>query len=219
MSPKAYLFDMDHTLINNDCDVSWKEFLLKKGLAGENAVEMADFFFEQYKQNCLDIDAFTRFQLIEFSGRTESEMATLSQEHFELLVKATIYPEARDLVASALETGMPVALLTATNKVLAKPLADEFNIPEILACDVKKEDGKYLPELGTLYSHGEGKVIYAKEFAEQHGLSLKECAYFGDSASDIPILEKVGFPFAVNPSLALKEKAVEKSWKILSFNQ
>ncbi len=218
MSPQAYLFDMDHTLINNDCDVSWKEFLLKKGIAQDNAMEMADFFFEQYKQNSLDINSFLNFQLAEFADRTEEEMADLSQEHFETMVKDKIYSAGRKRVADALNTGAPVALLTATNKTLAKPLADELGIPEILACEVKIKDGKFLPELGTLYSHGKGKIVYAEEFLARFNLTLEECAYFGDSTSDIPVLEKAGFPYVVNPSLSLRNKAVEKGWNILCFN-
>lgn len=218
MAPKAYLFDMDHTLIDNDCDVSWKEFLLQKGLAEPNATEMAEMFFQQYKNDCLDINQFLRFQLAEFSGKTTEEMAKLSQEHFNTLVKEKIYQAGRKKVEEAIKTGKPVALLTATNKILAKPLADELGISTILACDVKIENGRYLPELSTLYSHGEGKVKYATDFLKAFNIDLNECAYFGDSTSDIPILEKVGYPYAVNPAQGLKERAEAESWKILYFN-
>src|SRR5210317_2236053 len=87
--PKGYLFDMDHTLINNDCDVSWKTFLVNKGLAPSNALDIADYYYQQYRRGELDINEFLKFQLAEFKGRTPAEMDALAQEHFETLVRPT----------------------------------------------------------------------------------------------------------------------------------
>ncbi len=217
MGPKAYLFDMDHTLINNDCDVSWKDFLIEKGVAPKSATETAEMFFQQYKQNCLDMSAFLNFQLKEFEGKTVEEMKSLAQEHFETFVKDKIYEQGREAVEAALATGKPVALLTATNRILATPLAENFNIPTVLAFDVKNVDGKYLPEPADEISHGAGKIDYAKAFLAQFGIDIKECAYYGDSTSDIPILSAVGFPNPVNPSDELKATAEANNWQILNF--
>ncbi len=219
MEPKAYLFDMDHTLINNDCDVSWKEFLINKGIAPETANAQADFFYEQYLRAELDVDAFLRFQLSEFLGRTEQEMEELTQEHFESLVKERVYPQALDLVQKLISSGKRVAMLTATNKTIATPIANHFGISEVLACEVKIVDGKYTNELATNYSCGEGKVSYAKEFCLANDLTMDEIAYYGDSTSDIPILSAVGFPHAVNPATKLLDTAIDNKWPIITFKK
>jgi len=217
MEPQAYLFDMDHTLINNDCDVSWKDFLIEKGLAPKSSIEAAEMFFQQYKQNRLDMSAFLNFQLKEFEGRTVEEMKVLAKEHFETFVKDKIYQSAFLAVKTALATGKPVALLTATNRVLAQPLAEYFGIPTVLAFDIKLEDEKYLPEPADEISHGSGKIDYAAAFLAQFGLDLNACAYYGDSTSDIPILSAVGFPNPVNPSPELRALSQTNGWEIINF--
>jgi HAD superfamily hydrolase (TIGR01490 family) len=217
-SPKAYLFDMDHTLINNDCDVSWKTFLVDRGLAEANALEVADQFYQDYLRGELDVNAFTRFQLKEFEGRSVLEVEEWSQSHFENYVKATIYPEAYILVKNALATNCPVAILTATNKTLAKPVANYLGIPTVLACDVKQVSGVYYAEMATDYSLGDGKIAYAQAFLRPLGLKLSEVAYYGDSLADIAMLEQVGFPYAVNPSGKLLERAKAEGWTILNFS-
>jgi len=218
ISPKAYLFDMDHTLINNDCDVSWKTFLVDCGIADANALEIAESFYQDYLRGELDVDAFTKFQLKEFSGRSVAEVEALSLKHFTDYVKATIYPQAAVLVKEALAKKVPVAILTATNKTLARPVADYLNIPTVLACDVKQENGFYCGEMATEYSLGQGKVSYAQAFLEPLGIQLSEVAYYGDSVADIPMLEQVGFPFAINPTGELLEKATQQGWTILTFS-
>ena len=80
---RAHFFDMDHTLIDADCDVTWKEFMLAEKLAPESAREQAEKFFEDYNLGRLDFEAFTRFQLAEFAGRTEAETAELCRRHFQ----------------------------------------------------------------------------------------------------------------------------------------
>ena len=70
MSAKVYFFDMDHTLIDNDCDVSWKEFTVAHGLAPRSHLEEAERFFDDYNRGCLDTAKFIRFQLSEFVGKT-----------------------------------------------------------------------------------------------------------------------------------------------------
>ena len=85
--PALWFFDMDHTLIDNDCDVSWKKFLVQHGLAPAAAMDEADRFFADYLAGHLDYDAFIRFQLAEFASRTPAEMAALARWHFVEVVR------------------------------------------------------------------------------------------------------------------------------------
>lgn len=218
ISPKAYLFDMDHTLINNDCDVSWKTFLVDRGIAEANALEIATVFYQDYLRGELDVVAFTKFQLKEFSGRSIAEVQQLALVHFTDYVKSTIYPQAALLVKEALAQQVPVAILTATNKTLARPVADYLKISTVLACDVKQVDGFYCGEMATEYSLGEGKITYAQAFLAPLNIELSEVAYYGDSLADIPMLEQVGFPFAINPKGELLQKATQRGWSILNFS-
>ena len=216
-APAAFLFDMDHTLINNDCDVSWKEFLMRAGLAPADSMEKADFFFAQYRQGRLDVPAFLRFQLAEFAGRTPAAMARLARRHFTAVVRPKIYVRGRRIVARALATGRPVALLTATNVVVARPLAQELGIRHLLGTQLEQRAGRFTGNLSGPYSGGTGKVLHAEAFCRKIGVELAQVTYYGDSLSDVPMLEAVGFPMVVNPGAELRRIAVACGWKVLRF--
>ena len=218
-TPSLYLFDMDHTLIDNDCDVSWKEFLIAKGLASPAARLTAAHFFEQYNRGELKIDEFMAFQLAEFRGRTPAEMAQLAREHFHSFVRHTIYEEGRRLVADLLAAHIPVALLTSTNEVVAHPAAKALGITDILATPLEIRNGKYTGKLGGAYCGGEGKIGAASQYCSIHGCTLAEAAYYGDSVADIPLLSVIGFPRPTNPSAALKTHALAHGWPVISFTE
>ena len=215
--PSAYFFDMDNTLIANDCDVSWIAFLVRHQLAPADSLQVADFFYEQYKHGQLDIGEFFRFQLGAFTGNTPEQMAALADRHFEEMVRPTIYVKARELVAGALATGQPVALLTATNELLAAPFARELRIPHLLATRLELCDGRYTGRISGVYCGGEGKIGFAEAFCCGHHVSVAESAYYGDSITDVPLLERVGFPHAVNPAPALRAVAERHGWPILDL--
>ena len=220
VTPEVYFFDMDHTLIDNDCDVSWKDFMVAEKLAPPEALKTAAYFYQTYLEGRLDPVAFTRFQLNEFIGHTEQEMAALCRKHFEVMVKPKIYPEAEKLVRDTIAAKHMAVLLTATNRMIAKPLADYFGIPRIVATELETDaNGGYTGRFSGVYAAAEGKLAKAEEFCRKNGLSLKTAACYGDSINDRFLLDAAGFPFVVNPGMELKKLAIEKGWKILNFGK
>ncbi|MDD3118451.1 MAG: HAD family phosphatase [Victivallales bacterium] len=216
--PAVYFFDMDFTLQDNDSDVSWKQFLMGEGLAPADTLEQVDYYFAQYQRGELQLDAFFRFQLAEFIGRTPAEMAPLLERHFELYSRPKIYPAARELVAQCRSTGGKVVVLTSTNRSIAAPLGRYLAMDDVLACRLEVRDGCYTGRLADEYSGGPGKVNYATAYCRRHGYELAQTAYFGDGIYDRYILEAVGFPTAVNPVPALRELATQRGWNIIDFN-
>jgi len=218
--PALYFFDMDHTLIANDCDVSWITFLVEAGLAPADAPRQAAEFFRLYQEGRLPLDEFFAFQLQAFRGRTPAEMAPLARRHFERHVRPALYPAARELVAASLATGRPVALLTATNEWLARPLAEELRIPHLLATRLEEREGRFTGRIAGTYCGGQGKVEFAEAFCRQHpSCQLATAAYYGDSSNDIPLLARVGFPHVVNPGATLRAEALRHGWPILAFSR
>jgi HAD superfamily hydrolase (TIGR01490 family) len=214
--PEIFFFDMDHTLINNDCDVSWKQFAVAEGLAPVDDLREADRFFKLYEAGQLPVDEFLLFQLNEFSGRTIEEMRDWSLRHFEQVVKKRIYADGVKAINSAKAQGV-VAVLSATNSVLCQPLADYLGIEHIEATELEVIDGVFTGKLSAEYRCGEGKVSAARDFCAVRGFDLSAAAYYGDSYSDHFILDAVGFPYAVNPNHKLRECAEQKGWPILTW--
>ena len=211
-------FDMDHTLIRNDCDVSWKYFLVRKGLADAGETERtADRFYQQYLARTLIPEDFMEFQLREFRGRTPGEVALLAREHFETVVRPLIYPDALALVRRLAAQGVPLAIVTSTNEAVARPVADFFGISELFGATPEIADGRYTGRMTGIYPVREGKVKILENYCCKHALKPEQFAYYGDSMSDADILSRVGEPHAVNPGEELARLAAENNWAVESF--
>ena len=213
-----HFWDMDHTIINNDCDVSWKDFMIAKGLAPSSANDEADKFYQDYLNMCLDYNEFIQFQLREFQGKSPEEIDELSLEHFDKYVKDKIYPEAVKMIEAQKASGEVVCLITATNSYIAKPLAAYLGIPHILATVPELADGTFTGNFVGEYCCGAGKVGYIKDFCEEQGLNFSEAKYYGDSNNDIPIFEALNHACAVNPGEKLRAEAQANKWEILDFS-
>lgn len=216
--PSVFFFDMDHTLIDNDCDVSWKQFVVRHGLAPESDLTEADRYFDDYNAGKLDVEEFYLFQFREFIGNTEARMLELARMHYEEFVKGRIYPEGRRLVREALDAGFPVAILSSTNSIVARPVADELGIREVLGTKLELDaSGRFTGRITGTYGAREGKTEIAAAWAAAHGVTLADFAYYGDSVNDIDILRKVGFPNTVNPAPELRELARQNGWPVLAW--
>ena len=212
-----YVFDMDHTLIENDCDVSWKEFCVSEKLAPVSAIAEADRFYELYLEGKLDFEEFLSFQLKEFIGKSKKEMDLLAKKHFETVVKTRVRPKAFDYVQNLLTLGKRCAILTSTNEVIAHPVGSYFGITEVYGAQLETVDGIYTGKLSGVYTAGQGKVEIVKQLSESSNIPLSEFAAFGDSINDLPMLKVVGHPYAVSPGKLLADAAKEFNFEILEW--
>ena len=208
---------MDHTLIEADCDVTWKEFLVAEKIAPPEALDEAERFFSDYNRGCLDQNAFNAFQLREFTGRTESEMAEISAAHFKKMILPNIRPLAMKQVARVLSEKLPCAIITSTNSVIARPVAEYFGIPELYGTVLEVENGRYTGKISGTYCAGTGKCTILQKICAEKNISASNVAAYGDSINDAPLLETVGYPFAVSPSEKLRQLALQNNWTILDW--
>lgn len=212
-------WDMDHTLLDNDCDVSWKLFLIEKGIAPREDLERIVHFWEQYEEGRLDPVSFNEFQLREFAGRTETEIAELSREHFETIARPKVYAEAMELVQGQRASGDHTCMITATNIAIAMPVAGYFGFDGVIATALEISGGTYTGRITGDYCVGEGKLPFMRSLCVEHGTDLSQSYYYGDSVADLPVLEAVGYPVVVNPRDRLKAIAGERGWPVLVFSR
>ncbi len=212
--PAIVFFDMDHTLLDMDCDESWKCFLADEGLAPAGDRERAAHYIDLYHQGVCPVDEFLDFQLREFVGRTVDEMAEMAQHHFTTRIDGHIFPEARRVIAEFGSRGVPTALLTGTNRIVTTPVAQALGITDILATELEIADDRYTGRITGPFLSKEGKVKSAVEHCQERNTALEQTSFYGDSINDVQMLEKVGFPVAVNPKANLLAIAKERHWKI-----
>lgn len=217
MARQHHFWDMDHTIIDQDCDVSWKGFMIAKGLAAPVDRQVAEGFFRDYQEGLLNEKAFLHFQLREFRGRTPREMELLAEEHFQTLVKASVRPDAYERIQAQIHDGYQVCLLTGTNRIVALPVARHFGITQVLATELELRAGCYTGQILGRYCAGEGKLARLHHYCRSKSIALAEIHYYGDSVSDIEVLQKVGHPVVVNPQPALRARAQQEGWPVLEF--
>ena len=218
---KIALFDLDHTLIPFDSDYEWNEFTIQLGWRDGDVFRQAnEAFFAQYRAGTLDIHAYVRFatQAIRDKGATESIAAR------ERFMRATVLKDIRktalDLVKSHQDAGDLVAIVTATNEFVTRPVANAFGVSELIAIDlVRDARGEFTGEILGTPSFREGKVTRVQAWLAARNLGWQdvEATFYSDSMNDLPLLEIVNHPVATNPDERLRQLATERGWRILEL--
>ena len=213
-----YIFDMDGTLVDNDCDVSWKLFLVAAGFAPEGDVALAHKYYDDYAEGVLDLDEFLRFQLREFVGHTKAEMAKICQRHFDEFVRSKCRPGAIEETRRVAASGKPSTILSSTNTMISEPVRAFFGIKETAGPTLELDgSGRFTGRLAGDYTLGPQKVVRMRQMAARLGVNPEDIAAYGDSAADIPLLSSVGHPFVVAPSPELRAEAEKRGWPILEW--
>ena len=221
MTTKIALFDLDHTLIPFDSDYEWNEFTIALGWRdGDTFRQANEAFFAQYRAGTLNIHDYVRFatQAIRDKGATESIAARA--RFISAIVLKGIQKPALDLVKSHQEAGDMVAIVTATNEFVTRPIADAFGVAELIAIDlVRNTQGEFTGDILGTPSFREGKVTRVEAWlaARQLGWQDVETTFYSDSMNDLPLLEKATHPVATNPDERLRALATERGWRILDL--
>jgi len=213
--PAIVFFDMDHTVISIDCDLSWKYFLASEGLAPKSDCERADRFLKLYHKGEINVEEFVQFQLREFIGSAEDEMQELAQRHFDSVVRNTVFPSAQLEIENLLTFDIPIVLVTGTNRIIAEPIARSLGMSDLLATELEIVEDRFTGRIIEPYLMNEGKVKLVDEYCSANHTSLSETVYYADSITDVPLLEKVGRPVVINPNgKKLLELAQSRKWRI-----
>jgi HAD superfamily hydrolase (TIGR01490 family) len=129
-----------------------------------------------------------------------------------------VYQEAIDLIALHRALGRRVYIVSSSPEEVVRPLAAHFDITDVIATRAEVVDGKYTGEL-AFYCYGEGKADAIREVAEQQRIDLERSYAYSDSITDLPMLNAVGHPVAVNPDRDLRREAEAKGWQIRDFRR
>jgi HAD superfamily hydrolase (TIGR01490 family) len=214
------LFDLDGTLIPGDSDHAFGEFMVAQGWA--DAVEHRrrnDDFYHQYQAGCLDIHAYVDFATSAWRTRPLAEQAAASARFVAEVMRPQLLPQARELVQRHQAAGDLVAIVTATNEFVTRPIADAFGVPHLLAVQLERDAaGAATGRIAGIPSFREGKIERVQQWLADLGHRLADfdaSVFYSDSTNDLPLLEWVSEPVATNPSPALEAIAQDRGWRIL----
>lgn len=212
------IFDLDNTLIANDSDFLWGDFLVKKGYVdGEQFAAKNAQFYEDYKSGNLDIFAYQRFALEPLSKQDMTTLAEWHADFMQTVIEPIVLPKALALVEKHKQQGDRVIIITATNTFITRPIGKRYGIEELLGTEGEIVDGRYTGEVDGTPTFQEGKVVRLNEWLKEQNETLEGSYFYSDSHNDLPLLKLVDHPVVVDGDEKLLAYAKEQNWPSISL--
>lgn len=215
----AAFFDLDRTLLRRSSALALAGSFRERGLISRWQMLRAAAWQLLFVARGASHEAVQRVAedgLRVLGGYTPEELRELVAEAMEPVLRPLVYSEPLRLVEQHHARGEPVYIVSATLQEIVDAIAEDLGFDGALGTICEVKDGRYTGK-AVRSLHAEAKADVLREIAEREGFELAECTAYSDSHTDIPFLEAVGHPVAVNPDRALRRTANERSWPVLEF--
>ncbi|MCB1759817.1 MAG: HAD family hydrolase [Gammaproteobacteria bacterium] len=214
------IFDLDNTLLDGDSDYLWGVFLAETGVVDREQYETENLrFFQQYEAGELDIHEFLRFSLRPLRDNGMEQLRRWRDAFLRQKIIPIITPAARELVERHRQAGDTLLIITATNAFVTAPIAEMLGIEHLIATQPQIRDGRYTGEVEGIPSFREGKVERLQNWLKARKEDLRGSSFYSDSHNDIPLLELVEHPVAVDPDEKLLLQARKQGWPVITLRQ
>lgn len=217
---RAAFFDLDKTVIARASIVAFGGPLRRRGLVNRRTVARAvlgQLLFLWFGADEQKMHKIRESMLEVAAGWDRDEVRSIVEETLTEVIEPLIYAEAQSLISAHRAKGDRIWLVSSAPEEIVEPLAAMLGVDGAVASRAEvDEEGRYTGRL-SFYAQGEGKAIAIRELAESHHLDLSGSSAYSDSATDLPMLEVVGHPVAVNPDRALAREARARGWEVVTF--
>ena len=215
------IFDLDKTIIDTSASMAYRRPMAERGLISTSEVLrmialLGNYMLSTHTEENMNATKDALLNIIK--GRDEVAMRTMAQDALTEVITPYIYAEARELLDWHRERQHAIAIVTASASVMVEPIATELQVDHLIATELGVAEGKFTGEV-LHFNKGTAKVERIRELADAHGYDLKESFAYSDSATDLPMLELVGNPVAVNPDRPLRKTAMSRGWPIHKFDK
>lgn len=212
------IFDLDNTLLGDDSDHLWGQFICEQQLVDEADFALrSDKFYADYQTGELDIDAYLRFALGTLKGHPPEQLDAWHRAFMDSKIKPVMLPKAAQLLTDHRNRGHELLIITATNRFITAPIAAALGVENLIACDAEIVDGRYTGAPSGIPSYQAGKVTRLYDWLENRDINLDGAWFYSDSHNDLPLLELVDNPVAVDPDDTLRARAVALGWPVISL--
>ena len=212
------LFDLDNTLIAGDSDHGWGEFLVTKNIVDADYYKrMNDQFYQDYQNGQLDMSAYLEFSLAPLGKLSYLELEQLHHQFMKEVIEPLWLPKAETLLQKHRDNGDTLIIITSTNRFVVEPICNKLGVEHLIATELEQQNNQYTGYVSGIPSYKEGKVTRLSQWLEQSGLSMEGSSFYSDSINDLPLLEIVDHPVAVDPCPQLREVALQRGWDIISL--
>jgi HAD superfamily hydrolase (TIGR01490 family) len=217
----AAFFDLDKTVIAKSSTLAFSRPFFDQGLINRQTVlksAYAQFLFLMSGADHEQMDRMRSYITNMCTGWNVEQVKSIVGETMHEIVDPLVFAEAANLIADHKLCGRDVVVVSASGEEIVAPIARALGATHAMATRMVVEDGKYTGEV-AFYCYGEGKVEAIKELAAREGYALEHCYAYSDSITDLPMLESVGHPTAVNPDRALRKEAAARDWPTQTFSR
>jgi HAD superfamily hydrolase (TIGR01490 family) len=214
------IFDLDNTLIADDSDYLWGQFLVDQGVVDKHNYENANAkFYDDYKQGTLDIVEFLRFSLRPLADNKPEKLLQWRTQFIQEIITPILLEPARQLIEKHRDRGDTLLVITATNRFVTEPIVELYGIKNLLATTPEFANGKYTGGFTGIPCFQEGKVKLLEEWLKSSTETILGSWFYSDSHNDLPLLKLVDNPVAVDPDVKLYKFARASEWPIISLRQ
>ena len=222
MAAAAAFFDLDKTIIAKSSVLAFGKFFYREGLLSRRAIVRSAYAQVLYMLVGADeskMEEVREAMLAITRGWNQEHVASIVRETLDEVVTPIIFAEAVELIDEHKAKGRKVVIVSSSPYEVVQPLARYLGADDAIATRAKlDDDGNYTGEL-SFYAYGPHKATAIRELAARDGIDLAESYAYSDSVTDVPLLEAVGHPVAVNPDRDLARHAREHGWEIRQFRR
>ncbi|WP_323846623.1 HAD family hydrolase [Microbulbifer magnicolonia] len=213
------IFDLDNTLIGGDSDHAWGEFLVEREYVdGERYRSANDRFYADYQRGELDIFAYLEFALEPLAQLSRGQLDNLQREFMREVISEIWLPRAEELISRHRREGHHIMIITATNRFVVEPIAARLRVDTLLATEPEEAQGRFTGRVVGEPCYQGGKVVRLRQWlAHNPQYGGGEKWFYSDSINDLPLLQQVEHPVAVDPDARLRAEAELRGWPVISL--
>lgn len=218
MGQVAALFDMDRTLLDTSSGQLYARYSYRQGRLGRKELIQVAWLGVLSWLGILNIDKIMPRLLADAAGDDELELSLFSERWFAEDLVSHITERGRQRVVEHQEQGHVAAIVSGSTQYAVQPVAAHLGMAGKYVCThLESKDGRLTGQIVQPVCYGPGKVVWAERFAAEHDVDLMASYFYTDSISDLPLLEAVKHPVAVNPDPRLRRLAHKRGWPIELF--
>ncbi len=218
MGTVGAFFDMDNTLLSAASGRLYLKWLRQTKQLPLHRWAYISGQVALYVGGLVDFPRLMSRLMVYAGGSDEAEAWRMSAAWFESMLRHYVTDAGRQRIAWHRDQGHHVAIVSASTPYAVRPVAEALGLENaFIATELEVLEGRFTGRVFEPACYGPGKVTRTLEYAAQRGIALEQSYFYSDSASDLPLLEAVGHPVAVNPHRKLARIATQRGWPVMKF--